>query len=153
MWWTLGQAWKKQYRQIHSICFWSKEERIFISSQLTLLSSPPCCSPGLAALRPALAHWRGPLLPGRVLADRCSCCRSGVVWVEVVEGAGLAALHLWTTLSVLPSRWKTIAEVFRQFTLNCRLKTNSPNAENAWHWIKCLQEIIRFMFIYLEIEE
>lgn len=111
-----------------------KKHRILISIQLTLLSSPPCCSPGLPALRLALASRRGPLLPGRVLADRCACCHSGEVWVEVVEGAGLAALCLWTTeLSVLPDRLKTIAEDFHQFTLHCKLKTNWPKVENIRH--------------------
>lgn len=80
-----------------------------MSSQLTLLSSPPCWSPGLPVLRPALALWRRPLLPGRVLADRCACCRSGAVWVEEVEGAGPAPLP---PLSVHPDKLKTIPDVF-----------------------------------------
>lgn len=101
---------KKTQSHTHTICLRSKQRGIFISSQLTLLrSSPPCCSPGLPALRPALALWRRPLLPGRVLADRCACCRSGEVWVEVVEGACPAPLP---PLSVHPDKLKTIPDVF-----------------------------------------
>lgn len=66
---------------------------------LTSQSSLPCCGLGLLALLPEGGLLRRPVTPGRVLADRWACCRSGVVWVEAVEGADLAPFHLWTSLS------------------------------------------------------
>lgn len=38
-----------------------------------------------------------------------------------MEGAGLAPLQPWITLSVLPDRLETIAQDFHQFTLNSRM--------------------------------
>lgn len=129
-------AWKEKNKKIikrqsytQNICLQSKPNGISISSQLTLLSSPPCCSPGLPTLRPALALWRWSLLPGRALADRCACCRSRAVWVEVVEGANPAPLP---PLSVPPDKSQTIPDLFHSLTLNCRRKTILQTKWWAW---------------------
>lgn len=119
--WSLVHWWKQKHytelgKQAFSQCGVQSECSIFIFCPffkmnltkfiwrslellLTSQSSLPCCGLGLLALLPAGGPLRRPVTPGRVLADRWACCRSGVVWVEAVEGADLAPFHLWTSLS------------------------------------------------------